>query len=118
MVKTFRDLKVWEKAHKLTLQIYQITKTFPIEEKFGIISQLRRSASSVPTNIVEGFKRRSKKEYSYFLNLADSSLEETKYHLILSLDLGYLIQKDFNELEELSNEVGRMLNGLQKKLNP
>ena len=117
MVKTFRDLKVWEKAHKLTLQIYQITKTFPIEEKFGIISQLRRSASSVPTNIVEGFKRRSKKEYSYFLNLADSSLEETKYHLILSLDLGYLIQKDFNELEELSNEVGRMLNGLQKKLN-
>ena len=117
MTKTFRDLKVWQKSHNLTLKIYRITKQFPGEEKFGIISQLRRSASSIPTNIVEGFKRRSAKEYNYFLNIADSSLEETKYHLILSSDLEYLSKEDFNELEELCNEIGRMLNGLQKKLN-
>ena len=117
-MKTFRDLKVWQKAHNLTLRIYKITKKFPKDEKFGIISQLRRSASSIPTNIVEGFKRRSNKEYSYFLNLAESSLEETKYHLILSLDLAYITEKDFRELEELSNEIGKMLYGLQKKLNP
>ena len=66
MVKTFRDLKVWRKAHELTLKIYNMTKNFPVEEKFGIISQLRRSASSVPTNIVEGFKRKSKKNIVIF----------------------------------------------------
>ena len=114
---TFRDLKVWQKSHDLTLRIYKITKLFPNEEKFGIISQLRRAASSIPTNIVEGFKRRSSKEYSYFLNVAEGSLEETKYHLILSCDLKYLPVKDFDELESLCNEIGRMLNGLQKKLN-
>jgi len=117
MAITFRDLKVWQKSHDLTLRIYKITKHFPSEEKFGIISQLRRAASSVPTNIVEGFKRRSVKEYSYFINIAESSLEETKYHLILSLDLKYLPNKDFEELESMCNEIGRMLNGLHKKLN-
>ena len=78
MTKTFRDLRVWQKSHDLTLKIYKITKYFPSEEKFGIVSQLRRAASSVPTNIVEGYKRKSSKEYSYFLNVAASSLEETK----------------------------------------
>ena len=117
MAMTFRDLKVWQKSHDLTLRIYKITKHFPSEEKFCIISQLRRAASSIPTNIVEGFKRRSSKEYSYFLNIAESSLEETKYHLILSFDLKYLPDKDFKELESICNEIGRMLNGLQKKLN-
>ena len=117
MTRTFRDLKVWQKSHDLTLKIYRITRQFPSEEKFGITSQLRRAASSIPTNIVEGFKRRSTKECSHFLNIADSSLEETKYHLILSLDLEYLSNKDFKRLEELCDEIGRMLNGLQKKLN-
>jgi four helix bundle protein len=116
-MKTFRDLKVWQKSHNLVLKIYKITKHFPSEERFGIISQLRRSGSSIPTNIVEGFKRKGNKEFRYFLNLADSSLEETKYHLILSLDLNYLVKEDFTKLEELCDEIGRMLNGLQKKLN-
>lgn len=87
-MKTFRDLKVWQTPHKLVLEIYKITKNFPKEEKFGLIPQIRRSASSIPTNIVEGFKRRSDKEYGYFLNIADSSVEESKYHLILAHDLG------------------------------
>ena len=67
-MKTFKDLKVWQKAHMLVLEIYKITRNFPNEEKFGLTSQLRRSASSVPANIVEGFKRKSKRDYSHFLN--------------------------------------------------
>ncbi|MCX5727133.1 MAG: four helix bundle protein [Candidatus Saganbacteria bacterium] len=115
-MKSFRDLIVWQKAHKLVLEVYGITKTFPSEERFGLISQVRRSTSSVATNIVEGFKRRSDKEYAYFLNMAEGSLEETKYHLILSYDLGYLKEDKFKNLEVLSDEVGRLLCGLRKKV--
>jgi four helix bundle protein len=115
-MKTFRDLKVWQKSHELVLEIYKATKNFPREEKFGLISQIRRSASSVPTNIVEGFKRKSDKEFMHFLNLADSSLEETKYHLILSLDLTYISRDEFDKLEQRCNEVGRMLYGLQQSI--
>jgi four helix bundle protein len=77
-MKTFKELKVWEKSHNLVLNIYKLTQKFPSEEKFGLVSQLRRSASSVPTNIAEGFKRNSLKDYLHFLNLSESSLEETK----------------------------------------
>ena len=117
-MKTFRDLRVWQKSHELTLEVYGITKSFPNDEKFGIVSQLRRSASSIPTNIVEGFKRRSRKDFSHFINIAESSLEETKYGLLLSCDLGYLNKAHLNRLNEKCDEVGRMLNGLHKKLNP
>ncbi len=116
MIKTFRDLKVWQKAHQLVIGVYKITKKFPSEERFGLTSQIRRSAASIPTNIVEGFKRRSNKEFAYFLNIADSSLEETKYHLILALDLGNINQKEYDELDEICSEIGRMLCGLQAKL--
>jgi len=117
-LKTFRDLKIWEKSHALVLEIYKITKKFPGEEKFGLVSQLRRSASSIPSNIVEGFKRKSKKDFAHFINIAESSLEETKYSLLLSLDLCYLKRADFDALSEKCDEIGRMLNGLHKKLNP
>ncbi len=116
-MKTFRDLKVWNKAHELVLEIYKITKSFPNEEKFGLVAQLRRSASSIPANIVEGFKRRSKRDYAHFLNLADASLEETKYHIILSKDLGYINNGDIDRLNCICDEVGKMLYGLQNKLN-
>lgn len=115
-MRTFRDLIVWQKAHALVLCVYRVTKHFPDEERFGLISQLRRSSSSIATNIVEGHKRRSRKDYLNFLNIADSSLEETKYHLILSKDLDYLKDEEFFELMEMSDEVGRLLNGLQKGL--
>ena len=117
-MKTFRDLKVWQKAHNLVLEIYRITKKFPSEEKFGLVSQLRRSAVSVATNIVEGFKRKSDRDYAHFLNLADASLEETKYHVLLSKDLKYLSSEDFESLNKICDETGKMLYGLQKKLNP
>ncbi len=90
MIKTFRDLKVWEKAHCLVLSVYKVTKKFPAEEKYVLVSQIRRSAASVPTNIVEGFKRKTDKDYAHFLNMADSSLEETKYQIMLARDLGYI----------------------------
>lgn len=116
-VKTFRDLKVWQKAHSLVLDIYKITKSFPREEQFGVVSQLRRSAASIPTNIIEGHKRKSRKEFLYFLNIADASLEETKYHIILSQDLQYLKEEDFIRLSARCDEVGKMLFGFQKNLN-
>ncbi len=81
------------------------------------MAQIRRSVSSIPTNIVEGFKRISSKEFAHFLNIADASLEETKYHLILAYDLGYLSKDEYKKLDDLCNEVGRMLYGLQKKLS-
>ena len=117
-MKTFRDLKVWQKAHTLVLKIYEITKIFPREERFGLISQLRRSAISIPTNIVEGFKRKGNRDYAHFLNLADASLEETKYHILLSRDLKFVNNEEIKEINDMCDEVGRMLNGLQKKLNP
>lgn len=117
-VKTFRDLKVWKRAHQLVIDIYGITKTFPTEERFGLIVQLRRSAASIPSNIVEGHKRRSRKDFLHFLNVAESSLEETKYHIILSKDLEYLGLERFKVLMDTCDEVGRMLCGLQKSLTP
>ena len=117
VVKTFKDLFVWQKSHALVLAIYKVTKSFPREEKFGLTSQLRRAASSVPTNIVEGHKRKSRRDYLHFLNTADSSLEETKYHIILSKDLGYLKEEEFEKLICMCDEVGKMLFGLQKSLS-
>lgn len=116
MAYTFRDIKAWQKAHKLVLEIYQSTKEFPKFETYGLTSQLRRSSSSVATNIVEGYKRRTDKDFSHFLNIADTSLEETKYHLLLAHDLEYLSKDKFDELSVMSDEVGRMLAGFQKRL--
>ncbi|MFC1674568.1 four helix bundle protein [Candidatus Omnitrophota bacterium] len=116
MIKTFRDLKVWQKAHGLVLEIYKVTKDFPREERFGLVANIRRSAASIPTNVVEGFKRKSKKEYAYFISIADGSLEETKYHILLAKDLGYLKEGDSKNLNEMCDEIGRMLFGFQKKL--
>ena len=116
MAYTFKNIKVWEKAHKLVLEIYKTTKGFPSSEKYGLTAQLRRSAASVATNIVEGYKRRSDKEFAYFLNIADASLEESKYHILLSYDLKYLKKEEYSALSELTDEVGKMLFGFQKKL--
>ena len=113
-IKTFRDLKVWEKAHQLVLAIYQITSKFPAQEKYGLVLQMRRAAISVASNIVEGFKRRSRKESLNFYNISDGSLEELKYQLLLARDLGYLAQSDFNFVNSLAEETGRTLNGWLK----
>jgi len=112
----FTQLEVWQRAHGLVLEIYRVTERFPNTERFRLTDQLCRSASSVPANIAEGTGRNTLKEYVQFLYTARGSVEETKYHLILSKDLGYLPSDDFNGLMEGYNEVGRMLNGLINSL--
>ena len=89
-MKDFRDLKVWEKAHALTLSCYQVTKPFPREEIFGLVSQIRRASASIPANIAEGCGRRGNAELHRFLQIAMGSASELEYHLLLSRDLGHL----------------------------
>ncbi len=86
----FEDLEVWKKAHRLVLDIYNITRNYPAEERFGLVSQMRRSAVSIPANIAEGFKKRTLRDKSSFYNIAQGSLEELRYYLMLSKDLKYL----------------------------
>ncbi|MFA6215524.1 MAG: four helix bundle protein [Patescibacteria group bacterium] len=108
-IKTFQDLKVWQKSHELVLEIYQITKNFPDSEKFGLVSQTRRAVISIASNIVEGFRRKSLKDSLNFYNIADGSLEELKYQLIASRDLKFITSDEFRKAASLADEVGRML---------
>ncbi len=87
--KTFQDLLVWQKAHSLVLGIYHMTSAFPKHEMFGLTSQIQRAAVSVPANIAEGYKRRGRADKARFMNIAQASLEECRYFLILAQDLGY-----------------------------
>ncbi|MFC2136263.1 four helix bundle protein [Bacteroidota bacterium] len=116
VVKSFKDLIVWQKSHNLTIEIYEITKKFPSEEKFGIISQLRRAAYSVPSNIVEGHSRNSRKEFKHFLAIAKASLMELQYFIILSRDLKYINAAEFNSIDELITEVSKILYSFTKSL--
>lgn len=110
----YERLIVWQRAHQLAIATYTITKTFPKDEKFGIISQMRRCAVSVPANIVEGYQRRSVKEKLNFFNIAHGSLAELGYYLKLTGDLGYLVPETQAQLADLRNEVGRLLHGFIK----
>jgi four helix bundle protein len=111
--RSFRDLIVWQKAHDLVLAVYQLTKAFPAEERFGLTSQIRRAAVSVPANIAEGFRKRGQHDKARFLNIAQGSLEETHYYLILSQDLHYA---DCNALALLSEEVSKLLNAYSRAI--
>jgi len=113
----FRNLKVWQRSHQLVLDLYKLTTTFPKDERFGLISQLRRSASSVPTNIAEGAKRSGQQDFARFLNIAEGSLSETEYLVVLSSDLGYLPTTRANDLCEEISEVARMLNSLRARID-
>jgi four helix bundle protein len=112
--KTFKDLIVWQKAHALVLGIYKMTKSLPDYEQFGIISQIRRAAVSVPANIAEGFPRKTNLDKSKFFNIAQSSLEEVRYYIILINDLGYAKTSQF---EQEIEEVGKILTSYRKSLN-
>ena len=101
--KQFRDLKFWEKAHLLVLAVYALSRNFPHHELYGLTSQLRRAAVSIAANIAEGFKKRTKPEKLRFLNIAQGSLEECRYYLILAQDLEYAATEEIlNQLEEVS----------------
>ena len=106
--RSFKDLIVWQKAHQFVLEIYRFTREFPAEERFGLISQIRRAAVSVPANIAEGFPKRGTNDKTRFFNIAQGPLEEVHYYLILAKDLSY---GDNAKLLTLYDEVGRLLNG-------
>ncbi len=110
------NLLVWEKAHLLTLKIYQTTKCFPKDELFGLTSQMRRAATSIPCNIVEGKARGSSKDFKRFLFIARGSLEELKYQVLLSKELKYIDEDKCQEILNITKEVGRLLNGLMVSL--
>ncbi len=112
----YRGLVVWQKAKELVLQIYAETNKFPQSEVFGLTSQLRRAALSVPANIAEGKERQYDKEFVQFLYIARGSLAEVEVFLEIAKDLGYLTVGGFNRLEKQTSEVGKLINGLINSL--
>lgn len=116
MYEDTSKLIVWQRSHELVLKIYEITKNFPKDEQFGLTSQIRRAAVSIPSNIVEGKARGSNKEYSRFLMISRGSLEEVKYQLLLAKDLKYIDEEKYKEVYKITDEVGRLLGGLINKL--
>jgi four helix bundle protein len=111
--RSFEDLLVWQKAHAFVLDIYRLTKAFPREETYGLTAQLRRAAVSIPANIAEGFKKRSRTDKARIMNIAEGSLEETRYYLRLAKDLGYETDA---RLGEDALEIGRMLGSYARTL--
>ncbi|HMN23861.1 MAG: four helix bundle protein [Ignavibacteriaceae bacterium] len=112
--QSFTELIVWQKAHRFVLTVYEITKGFPKEEIYGLSSQFRRAAVSIPANIAEGYRKRSKKDKVKYFNIAEGSLEECKYYLILSKDLNYVI--DNNDAFSLAEEVSKLLFAYSKAI--
>ncbi len=105
--KSFRDLLVWQRGHEFVLAVYDFTKTFPARETYGLASQLRRAAVSVPANIAEGFRKRGRSDKARFMNTVEGSIEECRYYLILRQDLGYgKTEKLMSLLEETSRLLG------------
>src|SRR5882762_9983666 len=115
-VKSFEDLTVWQEAHKLTLEVYKLTVKFPGSEKYGVVSQLRRCSSSVPANIAEGFGRATTRELLRCLQIARGELEETRYFVLLSRDLGYVTSEDCDSIAQHCNSIGRLINALGSSL--
>jgi four helix bundle protein len=117
-IRDFRQLQVWQEAHRLALTVYQLTRSFPRDELYGLTAQMRRAAVSVAANIAEGHGSGSRREYRRFLLTARASLNETLYHLILATDLGYLSAEDFVMAERQIAQLGKMLNRLIASLQP
>ena len=111
--RTFQDLIVWQKAHQFVLSVYRSTESFPKKEVYGLTSQFRRAAISIPANIAEGFRRTTKSEKHRFMNIAQSSIEECRYYLIFSRDLGYIAN---DQLTPQLEEVSKLLNAYSKSI--
>ena len=114
--QSYKDLAVWRKSIDWAEAIYQASMGFPSEERYGLTSQIRRAAVSVPSNIAEGAARSGSKEFLQFLSVASGSLAEVETQLILARRLGYLPQAAEQDLQDQSHEIGRMLNGLKRSL--
>ncbi len=115
-MKDFHELKVWEKAHQLSLAIYKTTLNFPKDELYGLTSQMRRASMSIPTNIAEGCGRGTDADFAHYLQIAMGSACETEYQLVLSRDLGYLPEDQHTTLQDSVQEIKRMSASLLKTL--
>ena len=115
-MRDFRGLKVWQRAHEFTLEVYRATKKFPRDEQFGLTAQVRRSAESVAANIAEGCGRDGDPEFARFLRIAMGSASETEYHLLVAKDLGFLPPSDHERMAASVQEVKKMLSGVIRKL--
>lgn len=115
-MRNFRDIKAWQKAHDLVLDVYKITRDFPKEEIYGLTSQIRRAAVSITSNISEGACRGGEKEMRYFMTLSMGSASEVEYQLLLGHDLGYISDSVYNELNIKIVEIKKMLTGYIKTL--
>lgn len=115
-MQSYRDLIVWKKSMLLVTSIYKLTEKFPDDEKFGLTSQIKRSAVSIPSNIAEGYGRNYRKDYSRFLQISRGSLYENQTQMEIAINLLFLNEEDLKEIKELSLEVEKMLNSLIKKL--
>jgi four helix bundle protein len=115
-IKGYKKLKVWEKAHKLAMEIYRVSNKFPKEELYGLTSQIRRSAFSISLNIVEGHASSSKKEFLNFLNISNRSLVETEYLLEIMKELNFISDTEYQRLDKMRCEVGIMLNAFTKSI--
>ncbi len=115
--KSFKDLIVWQKAHKLVLEVYKTTKGFPKEEIYVLTSQFRRAAVSIAANIAEGYKKKTVPAKLNYLNISEGSLEEVKYYFILAKDLEYISDKVSDKLFNDAEEVGRLLTGYSNAIN-
>jgi four helix bundle protein len=116
VLKNYRELNVWQKAYQLCLEIYKITRDFPKEERYGLTSQIRRAVVSIPSNIAEGYGRKTTKEYIQSLYIAYGSNCELETQILLSNDLGYVKDGKIEELQQKIGDVERMLKGLIKSL--
>lgn len=115
-MQDYRELKVWQKAHELTLAVYRATAAFPREEMYGLTIQIRRSSSSIAANLAEGCGRNGTAEFARFCSIAMGSASELEYHLLLARDLKLLKPKDHEQIAQQATEVKRMLTGLLKRL--
>ena len=114
MTQSFKDIIAWQKAHAFVLAVYKATTIFPEYERFGLCSQFQRAAVSIPANIAEGYRKISKADKLRFMNIAQGSLEECRYYIILSKDLNYIDERKYQELVYQIEEVSRLLNAYCK----
>jgi len=115
-IKNYKDLLAYQKSYKVALLVYQVTSGFPSSEMYGLVSQMRRAAVSIPSNISEGYRRGSQKEYAQFLKISLGSNSELETQLSLSKDLGFINEDEFKKVYEMNEEVGRLLSSYISKL--
>jgi four helix bundle protein len=117
-VQSHRELIIWQRAIQLCVAVYEVTRSFPRDEIYGLTNQLRRASVSIPSNIAEGYGRLSREQYRHFLGIAQGSNLELQTQLVIAKELGYVAESAAGKVEAVSYEVGKMLTALLKKLQP